>query len=277
MFGGVYIDDAGTPGTASPSAFLHTFRKSWAAVIVPDDAVSNVSTAMEMFLTGVATDYGVNELHFSDIYAGRGCFERVAIEERFQLFDLMTDLFEKFQLPIFFQTCSPEFLSEHAASLKTLPKITFFDFGRHDHISLLWLLIDVRKFIVAHNKHFKKPLRVIIDEGLCKAGFLVKIPQWKDLFTDGQLEFRKSHECAFLQLADFAAFVISRGQWLLGRGNLKPRDIEFLRIVSGERLCVINLPLVQTFPDRHTTEIYDHFLKKDRQAKGFKPDPPKLG
>ena len=142
---------------------------------------------------------------------------------------------------------------------------------------LFYLLVQVRKFIVTHNEHFKKPLRVIIDEGLCKAGFFVKIPRWNDLFRDGQLEFRKSHDCAFLQLADFAAFVISRGQWLLGKGDLKPRDIEFLRIISAERLCVINLPLVETLPDRHTTEIYDNFLKKDRQAKRLKKDPPKRG
>lgn len=276
MFAGIYIDDAGTPGTVSPSAFLHTYRKSWAAVIVPEASVSDLTKAMEISLQGAATDYGVNELHFNDIYAGRGRFKRVPIEERFELFELMTTIFEKFNLPIFFQTCSPEFFSEIAPKLGPLPKINFFDLKKHDHFALFYLFVQVRKFLVDHKQHFKNPLRVIIDEGLAKAGTVAKIRRWADLFRGGQLEFRKSHECSFLQLADFAAFVISRAQWLLGKGDLKPRDIEFMKIISGERLSIINLPMVETWPDKHTTTVYDDFLRRDREAKGLKKDLPKF-
>src|SRR3989442_9605087 len=112
MSAGIYIDEAGTPGAVSPSAFLHTDRKSWAAVVIPETAAPELATALEIFLEGIGSDYAAQELHFADIYGGRGAFKDIPIEKRFELIDLMASIFEKFQLPILFQTCSPEFLSE---------------------------------------------------------------------------------------------------------------------------------------------------------------------
>ena len=89
MEAGIYIDDAGTPGTESPSAFLHIQRKSWAAVIVPEASIVDASYAMDIFLRGVEEDYKAIELHFSDIYGGRGAFDGVPIGERFELIKLM--------------------------------------------------------------------------------------------------------------------------------------------------------------------------------------------
>jgi hypothetical protein len=98
--GGIYIDDAGTPGVVSPSVFLHKNRKSWAAVIVPDQAAGDLKMALDMFLEGMATDYEVNELHFNEIYSGRkrSPFEDVCTDDRFELINLVTDIFEKFSI-----------------------------------------------------------------------------------------------------------------------------------------------------------------------------------
>ena len=52
---GIYIDDAGTPGSQSKSAFLSESRKSWCAVAVP--RVSGpVSVATGMPLSGIKQD-----------------------------------------------------------------------------------------------------------------------------------------------------------------------------------------------------------------------------
>ncbi|MFX0200788.1 MAG: DUF3800 domain-containing protein [Candidatus Hodarchaeota archaeon] len=277
MSGGIYIDDAGTPGAVSPSAFLHTDRKSWAAVIVPEKAAPELATGLEIFLKGIRIDYAAAELHFTDIYGGRGTFKDVPIEKRYELIDLMAGIFEKFQLPILFQTCSPEFLSEIRPKFQFGPKIHFLNLDKHDHFALLFLLYQVRRFVHEHKQHFRRSLPVIIDEGLVKAGTVLELPDWADAFREGRVEFRKSHECPFLQLADFAAFAIGRSQWLLGKGELKPRDIRFMEIVSAERLCVINLPSVVVSPDRHTVADYDEYLKRDRREKGLPDDPPEFG
>jgi hypothetical protein len=271
---GIFIDDAGTPGATSRSALLHNDRKSWAAVIVPNQAASKLSTALSIFLDGIGTDHGAKELHFAEIYGGRGVFEDVPIDKRYELMDLMAAIFANFQLPIFFQTCSPGFLSELRPKIGALPKIRFLDLEKHDHFALLLLLFQVRRFVTEHRQHFTDPLPVVVDEGLAKAGTTLEIPLWEDVFQSGQIEFRKSHECAFLQLADFAAFSISRAQWLLAGGNLKPRDVRFLEIVSARRLCIINLPSVEISPGSYTTAEYEKSLREDRLAKGLPDDPP---
>jgi hypothetical protein len=273
--GGIYIDDAGTPGVVSPSFFLHKNRKSWAAVIVPDQAAGDLKMALDMFLEGMATDYGVNELHFNEIYSGRkrSPFEDVCTDDRFELINLVTDIFEKFQLPIFFQTTSPEFLSELRPKIQ-LPKVGFFDLDKHDHFGLVFLLFQVRGFIHKYHGHFPNPLPVIIDEDLVKAGVSVDMGRWEDTFQCGKVEFQRSHEEPFLQLADFAASAIARCQWLLGRGNLNPRDTQFMEIVSSERLYIINLPSVATSRVGHTTQDYDDYLRQNRRSKGLPDEPP---
>ena len=137
MSAGIYIDDSGTPGAQSPSAFLDRDRKSWAAVIVPDDAASDVGACLDIFLEGIRRDHSANELHFTDIESGRGSFQNTSIEQRFELIDLMAAIFEKFQLPIVFQTCSPAFLSEIRQKFTLDQKIGFLNTSRHDHFALL--------------------------------------------------------------------------------------------------------------------------------------------
>ena len=276
MSAGIYIDDAGTPGAVSPSAFLHTNRKSWAAVIVPHNAAPQLATVLEIFLKGIRSDYSAKELHFTDIYGGHGSFADVSIEERYDLIDLMASIFERFQLPLFFQPCSPEFISEIQSKYSFSQKIQFLNLNKHDHFALLFLLFQVRHFIHEHKQHFKRTLPVIVDEGLVKAGTVLELPAWGDTFRQGRVEFRKSHDLPFLQLADFAAFVIGRSQWLLGKGDLKPRDVRFMQIVSAERLCIINLPSLAVSPYQHTIADYDEYLRRDRRGKGL-PDDPKEG
>jgi len=276
MSAGIYTDDAGTPGAESPSAFLHSDRKSWAAVIVPDDAASNVGVGIEVFVEGIRRDYSANELHFTDIYGGRGSFQNTSIEQRFELMDLMATIFEQFQLPILFQTSSPAFLLEIRSKFTLDQRIGFLNMSRHDHFALFFLLFRVRRFMLEHEQHFRRPLPVIIDEGLVKAGSSLKLPWWADVFEESQIMFRRSHECPFLQLADFAAFAVGRSQWLLGKGKLKPRDIKFMEIISAERLCVIDMPTVAVIPDHHTSADYDKYLRDDRRAKGL-PDDPSVG
>ena len=83
------------------------------------------------------------------------------------------------------------------------------------------------------------------------------------------MSFESSEDCVYLQLADFAAFVISRSQWLQAKGNPKDHDLRFLEMVSPDRLTIINLPVVRANIDEITTDAYDQLLVMDRATKGF--------
>src|SRR6056297_4108637 len=104
---GIYVDDSGNPGAESGSIHLSDTRKSWTAVIVPPSAAQDCSFVMDTFLRGVADDYGANELHFTDIFGGRGVWKRVKLENRIEIFQLMSAfLSKKVPLPIVHVTTS---------------------------------------------------------------------------------------------------------------------------------------------------------------------------
>ena len=47
---GIFIDDAGNPGSVSKSKFLPESRKSFCAVIIPDQVYASVEKGMQIIL-----------------------------------------------------------------------------------------------------------------------------------------------------------------------------------------------------------------------------------
>jgi hypothetical protein len=278
LSGVVAVDDSGTPGVTPKSSSLHADRKTWAAVIVPPAAVSGLRRGLQIFIDGVRSDYGVDELHFTDIYNGRRAFRNVAIEKRYELLELMATMFRAFKLPIIIQTCSPEHLAEIRAKMADWPAhLPWFKIDNHEHVALLFLLCRVRMFIREESKVLPQPLSLIIDEGLQKSGNALSMSGWADLFAGGRATFQSSHQNPFLQLADFAAFVVARVQWIVSAGVSKHRDREFLKIVSPERLWVVNLPAAVLSADENSAGEYERVLQADRLLKGLPLSPPWRG
>ena len=110
--GAVYVDDSGNPGQETGSDFLPSSRKSWTGVIVPSAVAADVMTAMDMFLTGVRGDFGAEELHFTDVFSGKGPWRGVPVGQRIEIFDLMSGLMSSFALPVIHVTTSAETLLE---------------------------------------------------------------------------------------------------------------------------------------------------------------------
>lgn len=274
MRGVVAIDDAGTPGVQPASKSLHADRKSWAAVLIHPNAVFKIAEALRIFVDGVRADFGVSELHFPEIYGGRGVYKDVSIERRYELFRLMSELFRAFDLPIFFQTMSAAFLTELSTRVNIQQqKAGWFSLQNVDHVGLLLLLAQVREFLRSNGLPNRLPLHVVVDEGLVKAGGSVTVPAWADLFADGKLNFCASHEEVRIQLADFAAFSIARTQWLLASKKRKPRDELFLRSIGFEGLNVVNLPQIAVNLGEFTMESYEELLGEDRLLKGLPENP----
>lgn len=106
---GIYIDAAGTPGVESKSEYLPEDRKSFCAVIVPETVVTDLSATLDIFYRGIRQDFGADELHFTDIYSGRGPWKGVDVDKRIEIFDLMLKIMRRFALPVIYQTSSESF------------------------------------------------------------------------------------------------------------------------------------------------------------------------
>lgn len=273
---GIYIDDSGNPGSNAPSAFLPESRKSWASVIIPEEKAGDIEKAMKIFLGGIKQEYGLNELHFTDIYSGRGIWKKVSVEKRKEIFDLMTMIVSGYNLPIFYQTYSDNFRKDHTEQWSQLSalNIKFWNFKSTAHISLFLILIQLRDAIPDINKQsdaFKNPLRVIVDAGLAKESAKIELPFNGRGYLSDTIEFENSESFVGLQLADFVAFVISKSQRIMFEKKpgekFLPKDIHILNIVS--KLNHWSLKLASVNQKKFSKEGYEFFLKRDRMNKSL--------
>jgi len=278
--GSINIDDAGTPGTVSKSDFLPEDRKSWAAVIIPSRVTKELNIALEIFLGGIKEDFGVDEFHCADIYGGRGQWKGIPVAKRIEIFELMAMVIERFSLPIIYQTVSKSFLNDHPEwSQRRSKRGAWWDLQNISHLSLLFLCFQISKYFqklqTKFPSDFPTPFPTYVDEGIAKAGSIIELPNWGNAIQDQKLSFVKSLENPGIQIADFAAFCISRTQWLSAKQepgkSLSEGDIK-LMAMSG-RLNVLNLPLVSIDPKNHSRENYEFGLMRDRVEKGLSPKP----
>jgi hypothetical protein len=282
--GSINIDDAGNPGADSGSEFLSETRKSWTAVIIPSSVAKDVSTAMDIFLDGVSSEFKAVELHFTDIYSGRGVWKGVEITKRIQVFELMAELMESFALPAIHQTVSAETLNDHHEVLSQLQRApgSWWDIKDIAHHSFLLLCLNVSRYLrelhTKGPKDFELPLPAYVDEGLAKAGTCIDLPNWGDVIEGQKVVFCSSGENVGIQIADFAAFVISRTQWIAVQQKLgvpvSKGDMLFLK--TAARLNVLNLPMVEFSANNLSRESYEFFLSRDRREKGLPARPRKF-
>lgn len=278
---GIYVDDSGNPGAASGSIHLSETRKCWTAVIVPPSAAQDCSSVMDIFLRGVEDDYGANELHFTDIFSGRGVWKRVKLEKRIQVFQLMSAfLSKKVPLPIVHVTTSQETLNDHAeivSRFRADPN-QFWNMSV-PHFGFLRMCIEVVDYVreMREDGHpdFTNPLPMYADEGLAVAGASIPLPNWEDVIEGPSVNFATSQDVAGIQIADFAAFTISRTQWTVVQRNLgtpvNRSDKEFLSY--GSDLNVVNLPRITVAKRNLSKDRYEFVLERDRAAKGLPRKP----
>jgi hypothetical protein len=282
--GSINIDDAGNPGADSGSDFLSPTRKSWTAVIIPSSMASEISAAMDIFLTGVRGEFGVQEIHFTDIYSGRGVWRGVAIAKRIEIFELMKGIMESFSLPVVHRTVSAETLNDHhetVSRFKPAPG-SWWNIQDIPHFGFLLLCSNVsqhlRGLCAEFPQDFKLPLRTYVDEGIANAGTFIELPNWGDVIESQKVLFCNSKDRAEIQIADFAAFSISRTQWIMAQQKLGQSvsrgDLEFLKTTSN--FNILNLPKVEFSIENISRESFEFFLSRDRREKDLSGRPRKF-
>jgi len=247
-------------------------------VVIPSTISIKIATAMSMLIEGVKSDYNAKELHFTDIYSGRGIWKKVTVAERMEIFDLMASVLINFELPVFYQTWSKEFKNDHELAFKKIKNLkieNFWNAQEVDHFGLMFLLFRMREGIKEIRKvipgDFDESFQVYVDEGIAKAGNSIPIPcKGGDIFKE-KVHFESSEHNLGIQIADFCAFIISRSQWIMMN---KKGGEDF---GSDKHILAINSKLNHWSPDIQfikgdekfmSKEGFEFFMKRDRQKKG---------
>lgn len=240
---GIFIDDTGSPGLKdTPPNFLPN-RKSWVAVIIPPNQISEVLAQFPGALHQLKDTTGATEFHFTDIYSGCNDFKGVDLQVRLGIFEFMAYIFSRYQFPIIVQTFDSETLVDvRKRSGNQLPeRIPPFDLTQIEDASLFFLLIRLKWFLEKTPEYPNLKGRVFIDEGYKKNGIAIKIPTFETAFNDGLVCFGKSSDIMPIQLADFAAFALNRTQLIGGRKKRNSLDQSLLQIFSQISFNFVNI------------------------------------
>ncbi len=221
---GVFIDDTGSPGLATEKS-LNPNRKTWVAVIVQPEYMMEIMNQMPLAISELKAQTGATEFHFSKIYSGSKQFKNISIEVRDGLINFMGHIFDSYDIRILNQTFDPTHIQRWKKDLSKFNLLPHFKIDDHAHLSLLFLLFKLKRFLDSLDQ---KAL-VFIDEGIKKSGTCVIIPQLGDRFYENMICFADSSEIMPLQLADFAAWWLNRMQLINDKGAPTVREIDLLR------------------------------------------------
>lgn len=239
---GVFIDDTGSPGLKTPG--LHEQRKSWVAVIVPPHQVSEVMEQVPNALSFLE-ELGLNdpEFHFADIWAGKGEFRKLDLQQRLAIFRFMAHIFATYQFQVLVQTFDPDNASgvqNRADWPESLGPLKFSD---HEDLALIFALLRVRMHLKAIEGG-NATACVVVDEGRLANGKEIVIPGLAPTFCAGAILFASSRLVHSIQLADFAAFIMNRWQLLRVKESLSNLDRTLLEIISPVAERFINIDSV---------------------------------
>ena len=201
--------------------------------------------------------------------------------KRISIFDLMSKIFAGFSFPIVYQTWGANYQRDHKTWFDSVVKQqgSWWDVHSIEHFGLILTLLRTKeylsKFISDYPKDFAGNFPIFVDEGIAQAGAEKDTPIKPDNVYTDTVRFTRSVDSPGLQLADYAAFVISRAQWIMAKQEndrpIKAADQHILGL-SG-MLNILNLDLVAVNPKYFSRKDYELVLRGDRVDKGLKDMP----
>ncbi|TBE74021.1 hypothetical protein ELG97_36840 (plasmid) [Rhizobium leguminosarum] len=232
---------------------------------------------MDIFLDGVRDEFGAEELHFTEIFSGKGVWERVSVDKRAEVIQLMASVMEATGLPVVHQSVA-EFTTLDHPNWRLPTGVGDWDLEDLSQFGLLMLCSRASHHIRAMKQKgpsdFDLPFPLYVDAGILPHEGARKLPNWDDVIEGPTAQFRDSASLAGLQLADFAAFVINRSQWIAVTRTPGPLNkAERAILTAGAGLNIVNLPFRPVVAADFGRESHEEWLSADRVAKGLSPRP----
>jgi hypothetical protein len=254
---GVFIDDTGSPGLNTPG--LHSQRKSWVAVLVPPHQVVEVMDQLPNALSYLA-ELGLKdpEFHFTDIWAGRGEYQKLDLQQRLSIFRFMAHIFATYRFQVLVQTLDPDTAADIHDRADWPAQFGPLKFDDHEDLALIFALLRVR----LHLKSLEggnATACVVVDADRLASGTAMVLPGLAPTFCAGAVLFASSRLIHAIQLADFAAFVMNRWQLLRVKDKLRNLDKTLLEIISPIGESFINIQAVPV-PDWPNVTSLRHLM-----------------
>lgn len=229
---GVFIDDTGSPG-GSGYKLLPPNRKTYVGLVILPSQVATTYLSFASLLAELRQRFQISELHFTDIYGGKGEFKKVAWENRLLIISTMATAIGALKFKIFVQSLEPAQLPEWKEHLSLPDKLSIFNFNKTDDAALFFLLLRIKMHLRNNQSSEPGTAHVFVDEGWKKNGVgLQSAPIFGPEFDREKVCFASSKELVLLQLADFTAFVLNRMQIIGSKDVVKEKERHLMQVIQ---------------------------------------------
>jgi hypothetical protein len=229
---GVFIDDTGSPGN-NTYKYLPSGRKTWLSVIIPPSQIKSSYLNLNGLLSELNKMCGITELHFKDIFGGSKEFRDVAWEIRLGIIHTLVQGFINYQYTIIHQSLDENQRPEWKKKLGLPERLDLFNFNKVEDTALFILLTKLQIHLKEAQKNENGKAHVFIDEGWKKNGKAIFGEHvFGNGFDRGKVCFGSSKDIIFIQLADFAAFVLNRMQITASKGSFSQKETQFMQVIQ---------------------------------------------
>jgi len=176
--------------------------------------VPELEKVMDELCKNLNLRFGTDEFHFTDMYNHKNKFSNIKIEETLEILETFAELFQIFDLKIFVSTMnSYEKTRNYQSLLNGVEFLTsLFNLPNNEKSKALLMTYIKAKVYVKDDSIDE----IICDEGLRNAGIIEKTPN-----ESLKMKFESSKSNRILQLADYAAWFVTRAKNIMDKVSNK--------------------------------------------------------
>lgn len=235
----VFLDDSGSSGQEQINKFVNPNKKIWTGVILTLKEKQDIEGRIEKIINNLNKEMNIKELHFTEIYSGKGEFKGINSELRLEIFAQFVDIYNEYQ-PYVASIAMDENTLYNSGYKNISKRIEGFSLDKPIDSSLFYLLIFISEYIKIKPDLYQLPVEMIIDEGRQKAKTRQNFSMISDIVKN--INYESSQETICLQFADFLAFTLNRVQNNFAK-NMSKFDVKFMEYV-GQIKWNTNLELI---------------------------------
>ena len=211
------------------SKVLSNEQVSMVGCLIHKDKILEVKDYLEDLLEELRAKCNAEEFHFTEIYNRKNAFKNLTSEDVLNFLQCFVNLIVDFDIKFVVQTITNEFLQKNKNYLQLLDTVleminlTSSGKAKYETYALFLDIVHAKNYVYSVDKN-TDILAVCCDEGIRPAGFST----FKNLSDKSTpICFESSKNEALLQIADFAAWTLSRTKQTLNKSqHIKMKDFE---------------------------------------------------
>lgn len=247
----LFVDDTGFNKNKN-SRRLNDEKISMVGCLVAVDKIQDLANELNFHLSELKELYNADEYHFTDICNHKNQFEGIDGYDALSMIQLFAEIIKEYDIKIVTQTITSETLEKKGdliAGVDAIARECGFsstsEAQKNESRALILNILNAKKYVESLSGD-NEIAAVFCDEGLRKNNAETKI---KLGGKDVEIDFCSSKEFPYLQVADFAAWALTRSKLNLEKSQnkeMKDFDLMTMKILEDIVPNYINIEAVST-------------------------------